>query len=233
MTAMRRNDCAARFQLTFLFLLFVGGLFSLTAARAEDQKAPLERLLAEFSNPARQAESNRILDEILHRLETMAGAGRFSTSGHYIRQLEPARLGRTFSLFRSVEKQDQDAQVFRIRKFIAEFYRSQAEFERKRGLSEEANSFKPIINRYQAAIERTRKWLGTRPEKDLPCFEDDQASTPFPQEAGSRQLVAIPTTFFLSLPSPGCLGLPFVTPFSFLQTDGPTADVALDPGWTW
>ena len=118
-----------------LVLFFLGWASPADLVAAEVGKPSLEQLLTRFSECAQRTESNQILEEILHRLKEFSDSGRFSTGSHYVRQLEPARIGRTFSLSRFPEKQDQDAQLFRIRTFIADFYQSWAKFHRDQGLS--------------------------------------------------------------------------------------------------
>jgi len=194
---------------------------------------PLERLLARFGTSAHRSDSDRLLDEILHRITALTEANRFGTALHYVHQLEPARIGRTFSLFRSPERQERDAQMFRIRRFITDFYRTRATFETARGLPEEAAAMQKVADRYAAMVQKTLQALGTAPVTLLPCFEDDQAATPFATDHRPAPIVPIPTGFYLALPPPCAIGLPFVLPFSFLRDDGPTADVALDPAWTW
>ncbi|NLI79956.1 MAG: alpha/beta fold hydrolase [Candidatus Riflebacteria bacterium] len=214
--------------------LSIAGLgFPPPARGAPSVTARLDALLAEFGDPARRTDSDRILDDLLGRLAALTAENRFATAGHYLRQLEPARLGRTFSLLRSSERRDRDAQIFRIRKFAAAHFQARARYETGRGMTEEAAAMQKIADDYTALVEATRRSLGGRSEADLPVFEDESAATPFPRHDPAARIVPIPTAFFVSLPPPCAMALPLVAPFSFLPSEGPTAEVALDPAWAW
>lgn len=227
------SDCVC---FHFCASVFVGFLFVFSASilfAAEEREAPIERLLNEFSDPTRSAESDKTLEILFGRIKMLSTQERFSSAIHYIHQLEPARLGRTFSLSRFPEKQDKDAQIFKIRKFISAFYKGRAEYERNRGMSEESEAMQNIANDYSSKVQKTLQILGSGTENDLQCFVDDLGSSPFSNVSSNTSFVPIPTTFFVILPPFAGMGLPFVPPFTFLPTKGSTSNLALNPDWSW
>lgn len=221
-----------RFVVFFVFVVlhvFVGG----QSLQATEVAPVLEGLLRDFSDPANKKDSDATLEAICSQINGLVAEKRFFTAGRWVDQLEAARLGRTFSLYRSPEKQDMDAQLFKIRRFKAEYYETYARFQKDRGLDEEAKAMQKSADRYSGQVKATKQKLSGKSETELVCFEDEVGFLPFPPAFGKPALVPIPTAFFVLIPPCAGVGGPFFSPFTFLSTTGATLDVALHPGWSW
>jgi len=203
------------------------------AFAAAKQSVSLEKLLKELSDPTKSAESDAILNRIFEGIQELVAQKRFFTASRLIDQLEPARLGRTYTLVRFPEKREIDAQIIKIRKFIAAFYLTKSQFEKDRGLDEEAIRMKGIADEYSAAVQNALQSLKGQTEADLTCFEDEQGSLPFSNTSSSIPMIPIPTKFFVFFPPSTGIAIPSFSPFTFLPTSGATLDVALNPNWSW
>ena len=193
----------------------------------------LARRMQDFSDPAKKAESGKLLEQIFADLDSLMSQGKNSTARNYVSQLELARIGRTPSLAQSPEKQERDRQIILIRKFTVKFLRSLSELETSRDNTETAKKILQEAEELGRKVEIALKRMGNPPVESLEIFEDEFAPSTATNSGSRTAFVNVPTAFFLALHSPLAIPVPAEVPFSILPTTGSPAQVALNNNWNW